>query len=46
MFTKHYDHQQNHWNVFDAQGFYVCSFLTVKDADDFLRSANGAKESK
>jgi len=43
MFDYHYDHQGRQWNVFDAQGYYVCSFASAEEARDFFKSANGGK---
>ena len=40
MYECHYDHQQGIWNVFDGKGFYVCSFPTAKEANDFCKYSN------
>jgi hypothetical protein len=41
MYSYHYDFQAKQWNVFDAQGFYVCSFATAQEASEFCNSSNG-----
>jgi len=40
MYTYHYDHPGQQWNVFNQQGFYVCSFFTATEAADFCKYAN------
>jgi hypothetical protein len=40
MYNFHYDHQLFHWNVFDASGFYVCSFRSAQEAADFCKYVN------
>lgn len=40
MFNCHKDHQTQLWNVFDKDGYYVCSFQSADEARDFCNSAN------
>lgn len=40
MFNYHYDHQSKQWNVFDKNGYYVCSFLSAQEARDFCNASN------
>jgi len=40
MYTFHYDHPAQHWNVFNPAGYYVASFFTAAEARAFCDYAN------
>jgi hypothetical protein len=42
MYIYHYSYPEQQWNVFDKNGFYVCSFATAAEAKSFCDSANHA----